>query len=148
MGAAGGAAEAALDQQSLNDAEKDELLASGKPLRAFEKEKAMSRATWSPHEDVPGIGDMLNKFNKIHYHTDDEVRHILAGRLLRFRRSDGGSFARGRPGTTSTCLRIPTLVRLRDSKRIKAARYSSIPVGAGVHRADMAAFTNQKSNRR
>lgn len=31
------------------------------------------------HPDVPGLADLLAKFDKMHYHTDDEVRYIIDG---------------------------------------------------------------------
>jgi 1,2-dihydroxy-3-keto-5-methylthiopentene dioxygenase len=31
------------------------------------------------HPKVDGLGEMLSKFDKWHYHTDDEVRYIIDG---------------------------------------------------------------------
>ena len=117
-----------LDQQSLNDAEKDELLKLVESrFEHLKKEKGyVTRDLVVMHEDVPGIGDMLNKFNKIHYHTDDEVRYILAGRgYFGFVEADGGQFLL--EVTAGDYINVPANTEhwfeLRDSKRIKAVRY-------------------------
>jgi len=45
------------------------------------------------HEAIPGLADMLAKFDKIHLHTDDEVRYILAGKgYFGFVEPDGKQF--------------------------------------------------------
>jgi 1,2-dihydroxy-3-keto-5-methylthiopentene dioxygenase len=31
------------------------------------------------HEGILGLGELMSKFAQIHYHTDDEVRYVLAG---------------------------------------------------------------------
>lgn len=117
-----------LDQKSLNDAEKEELLSLVENrFEQLKREKGyVTRDMVVMHEDVPGIGDMLNKFNKIHYHTDDEVRYILAGRgYFGFVEPDGGQFLL--EVTAGDYINVPANTEhwfeLRDSKRIKAVRY-------------------------
>jgi 1,2-dihydroxy-3-keto-5-methylthiopentene dioxygenase len=68
-------------KQSLNDAEKESLLETlnDKFLLLKEKEGYTTRDLVVLHPEVPGIGDMLSKFDKVHYHTDVEVRYIVDG---------------------------------------------------------------------
>ena len=78
------------------------------------------------HEDIPGLVDMLGKFDKIHYHTDDEVRYILAGH---------GYFGFVEPDDTQFLLEVAAgdyinvpantehWFEMKDSQRIKAVRY-------------------------
>ncbi|TGN20150.1 cupin domain-containing protein [Leptospira idonii] len=70
-----------LNQKSLNDAEKEELL-SGLEYRFQElKDKFgyKARDLVVLHDEVPGIKDVLAKFDKLHIHTDEEVRYIIDG---------------------------------------------------------------------
>lgn len=117
-----------LDRKSLNDAEKEELL--GLVENRFEQLKRekgyATRDLIVMHEDVPGLADMLNKFNKIHYHTDDEVRYILSGRgYFGFVEPDGGQFLL--EVTAGDYINVPANTEhwfeMRDSRRIKAVRY-------------------------
>ena len=78
------------------------------------------------HEDVPGLGEMLARFEKIHYHTDDEVRYILAGRgYFGFVDRAGGQFML--EVTAGDYINVPANTEhwftLGDSPRIKAVRY-------------------------
>jgi len=70
-----------LDKKSLSDSEKEELL--GFVQNRFEELKRekgyQTRDLVVIHEDIPGLPDMLAKFDKIHTHSDDEVRYIIAG---------------------------------------------------------------------
>ena len=117
-----------LDRQSLNDAEKEELLKLVESrFEQLKREKGYAtRDLIVMHEDVPGLADMLNKFNKIHFHTDDEVRYILAGRgYFGFVEPDGGQFLL--EVTAGDYINVPANTEhwfeMRDSKRIKAVRY-------------------------
>ncbi len=70
-----------LKQKALNDAEKEEIL-SGLQYRFDELKKKynyQARDLVVLHDEVPGISDMLAKFDKLHYHTDEEVRYIIDG---------------------------------------------------------------------
>lgn len=117
-----------MDKQGLNDAEKEELL--GHVQNRFEELKRekgyQTRDMVVIHEDIPGLADMLGKFDKIHYHTDDEVRYILAGR---------GYFGFVEPHDTQFLLEVAAgdyinvpanaehWFEMKGSQRIKAVRY-------------------------
>jgi 1,2-dihydroxy-3-keto-5-methylthiopentene dioxygenase len=70
-----------MEKKALSDAEKEELL--GFVENRFEELKRekgyQTRDMVVIHEDIPGLADLLAKFDKIHTHSDDEVRYILAG---------------------------------------------------------------------
>lgn len=70
-----------VEKKSLNDAEKEELLGFVENRFAeLKREKGyQTRDLVVIHEDIPGLADLLGKFDKIHTHADDEVRYILAG---------------------------------------------------------------------
>lgn len=78
------------------------------------------------HEDIPGLAEMLAKFEKIHYHTDDEVRYILAGRGY-FGFVDGAGEQFMLEVTAGDYINVPANTEhwftLGDSPRIKAVRY-------------------------
>ncbi len=71
-----------LERAALDDSEKDSVLESVD--HRFESLKQAQGYTTRDlivlHENIPGLGEMLAKFVDIHYHTDDEVRYILAGK--------------------------------------------------------------------
>ncbi len=115
------------EKQSLADEEKETLL---KKLDyrfevLKEKEGYQSRDLIVLHSDIPGLGDMLAKFDKVHYHTDDEVRYIVDGSgifgfalagekfLVKVEKSDFISV----PKNTNHWF------TLDENKRIKAVRY-------------------------
>lgn len=117
-----------LDKQSLNDAEKEELLSCVE--NRFEQLKTekgyKTRDMVVIHEAVPNLKEMLAKFEKIHYHTDDEVRYILAGRgYFGFVEPDGGQFLL--EVSAGDYINVPANTEhwfeMRDSARIKAVRY-------------------------
>jgi 1,2-dihydroxy-3-keto-5-methylthiopentene dioxygenase len=117
-----------LAQKSLNDTEKEELLKSvDNRFEELKREKGYStRDMIVIHEDIPGLPDMLAKFDKIHYHTDDEVRYILAGRgFFGFVESDGKQFMLEVSG--GDYINVPAdtehWFEMLDSTRIKAVRY-------------------------
>src|SRR3990170_5215793 len=117
-----------LDKKSLSDTEKEELL--GLVQNRFEELKRekgyVTRDMVVIHEDIPGLPDMLGKFDKIHYHTDDEVRYILAGRgFFGFVEPDGEQFML--EVAAGDYINVPANTEhwfeMKDSKRIKAVRY-------------------------
>lgn len=70
-----------LTQPTLDDSEKAEVL-SGLEYRFDQLKKNFgykSRDLVVLHSEVPGIQDMLAKFDKLHFHTDEEVRYIIDG---------------------------------------------------------------------
>lgn len=121
-------ARALLDQKSLNDAEKEELLTSvNNRFEELKKEKGYVTCDMIViHEDIPGLADMLGKFDKIHYHTDDEVRYIISGRgFFGFVEPSGDQFLL--EVTAGDYINVPANTEhwfeMKDSKRLKAVRY-------------------------
>jgi 1,2-dihydroxy-3-keto-5-methylthiopentene dioxygenase len=68
-------------KETLSDNEKEELLqtVNHKFLELQKKFGYKTRDLVILHPNVPGIDEMLSKFDKVHYHTDEEVRYILDG---------------------------------------------------------------------
>ena len=121
-------ARALLDQQALNDAEKEELLKSvDNRFEELKRDKGYAtRDMVVIHEAIPGLADMLAKFDKIHLHTDDEVRYILAGKgYFGFVEPDGKQFLL--EVSAGDYINVPANAEhwfeMKDSKRIKAVRY-------------------------
>ena len=117
-----------LEQPALDDAQKEELLRAVDDR--FEELKAeadfVTRDMIVLHEDTPGLGEMLGKFDKVHYHTDDEVRYILAGKgYFGFVDKSGGQFMI--EINAGDYINVPANTEhwftLGDSTRIKAVRY-------------------------
>ena len=121
-------ARALLDQQALNDTEKEELL-KGVDNRFEELKREKGYATRDMiviHEAIPGLPDMLAKFDKIHLHTDDEVRYILAGKgYFGFVEPDGKQFLLevGAGDYINVPANTEHWFEMKDSQRIKAVRY-------------------------
>ena len=121
-------ARALLDQRALNDAEKEELLKSvDNRFEELKRDKGYAtRDMVVIHEAIPGLADMLAKFDKIHLHTDDEVRYILAGKgYFGFVEPDGKQFLL--EVSAGDYINVPANAEhwfeMKDSKRIKAVRY-------------------------
>jgi 1,2-dihydroxy-3-keto-5-methylthiopentene dioxygenase len=117
-----------LDKQSLTDAEKEELLNTVENrFEQLKRDKGYkTRDMVVIHEDVPGRAEMLAKFSKIHYHTDDEVRYMLAGRgYFGFVDPDDEQFLL--EVSAGDYINVPANTEhwfeMRDSKRLKAVRY-------------------------
>ena len=117
-----------LAKQSLSDAEKEELLGTVESrFEQLKNEKGYkTRDLVVMHEGIPNLAEMLAKFQKIHYHTDDEVRYILAGRgYFGFVEPDGEQFML--EVSAGDYINVPANTEhwfeMRDSKRIKAVRY-------------------------
>ena len=117
-----------LERASLNDAEKEELLLLVQDrFETLRREKGYTtRDMVVIHENIPGLADMLGKFDKVHYHTDDEVRYVLAGRgYFGFVEPDGGQFLL--EVAAGDYINVPANTEhwfeMKDSKRIKAVRY-------------------------
>lgn len=117
-----------LERQALSDAEKDELLVSvDHRFEALKRSHGYrTRDMVVIHEGIAGLKDVLAKFESIHYHTDDEVRYILAGRgYFGFVESSGRQFMLEVTG--SDYINVPANTEhwftMKDSARIKAVRY-------------------------
>jgi len=121
-------ARALLEQKTLADAEKEELLKSvDSRFEELKREKGYAaRDMIVIHEDIPGLPEMLAKFDRIHYHTDDEARYILAGRgYFGFIEPNGEQFML--EVSAGDYINVPANTEhwfeMLDSKRINAVRY-------------------------
>lgn len=117
-----------LHKPALSDSEKEELLrAVDNRFETLQQEAGYStRDMIVLHEDVPGLAEMLGKFDKAHYHTDDEVRYILAGKgYFGFIDRIGEQFML--EVNAGDYINVPARTEhwftLGDSTRIKAVRY-------------------------
>lgn len=117
-----------LAKAALDDDEKEELLRAVD--NRFEELKRAagyaSRDMVVIHENIPGLAEMLAKFEKIHYHDDDEVRYILAGKgYFGFIDTHGEQFML--EVNADDYINVPAKAEhwftLGDSQRIKAVRY-------------------------
>ena len=116
-----------IGKEALNDQEKEELLQTVNERFTYlqNTQGYKTRDLIVLHSNVPGLKDMLAKFDKVHYHTDEEVRYILDGSgyfgfitkdekfLVHVQKSDFISVPRN---TTHW-------FALDDNLRIKAVRY-------------------------
>lgn len=70
-----------IQKESLSDSEKEELLMKVNDRFEYlqETEGYKTRDLIVLHPSVEGLDGMLAKFDKVHYHTDEEVRYILDG---------------------------------------------------------------------
>ena len=121
-------AQSLLDTPALDDAENEALLAAVDHRFQELKQEAgyTTRDMIVLHENIPGLADMLGKFDKVHYHTDDEVRYILAGKgYFGFVEKVGGQFML--EVSAGDYINVPATTEhwftLGDSTRIKAVRY-------------------------
>lgn len=84
------------DKSALTDDEKAAVLAAFRPRLEGENEARgyimADMIVLSP--ETPGLEEMLAKFDRAHYHDDDEVRYIFAGEgVFGFEPEDGEPFA-------------------------------------------------------
>ena len=121
-------AQSLLNQKVLNDGEKEELLKSvDNRFDELKRDKGYTtRDMIVIHEDIPGLAELLAKFDKIHYHADDEVRYILAGRgFFGFVEPSGDQFLL--EVSAGDYIDVPANIEhwfeMKDSQRIKAVRY-------------------------
>lgn len=117
-----------LDKAALADSEKDELLATvDNRFEELKREAGyVTRDMVVIHENIPGLAEMLAKFEKIHYHDDDEVRYILAGKgYFGFVDAAGAQFML--EVNADDYINVPAKTEhwftLGDSRGIKAVRY-------------------------
>jgi 1,2-dihydroxy-3-keto-5-methylthiopentene dioxygenase len=114
-------------KQTLSDVEKEELLMTLNDRFEFLKAKEgyTTRDLVVLHPDVPGIKDILAKFDKVHTHSDVEVRYIIDGSgLFGFVSLDGNFLVHV---FASDFISIPKGTEhwftLDEKMRIKAVRY-------------------------
>jgi 1,2-dihydroxy-3-keto-5-methylthiopentene dioxygenase len=116
-----------LDKIGLADAEKEELLSTLD--HRFQELKNQygyeTRDLIVLHPEVPGLPDMLSKFDKMHYHTDDEVRYIVDGTGVFGFRIQGEEFQVivNRNDFISVPANTHHWFKLDKNMRIKAVRY-------------------------
>ena len=125
---------ALLAKQDLSADEREIVLASVDDR--FEDLKRhmgyMARDLIVIHEDVPGLGDLLRRFDSVHYHEDDEVRYVLEGSgYFGFVEPDGGQFLL--EVAAGDYLNVPARTEhwfeMKQSRRIKAVRYFTDTTG-------------------
>lgn len=123
-----------LAKDTLNDEEKEKVLQA---LDSYFEELKQSSGYESRdlivlHPEVPNLDTLLSKFNRCHYHTDDEVRYIVAGEgIFGFVRPDGSQVEL--TVQPEEYINVPANTEhwfcLTPSKRIKAVRYFTTTEG-------------------
>ncbi len=117
-----------LAKDALTEPEKEQILQSldNYFLELQQTAGYQSRDLIVLHPEVPNLDSLLSKFNSCHYHTDDEVRYIIAGE---------GVFGFIRPDTSQVELtveaeefiNVPANIEhwfhLTPAKRVKVVRY-------------------------
>jgi len=120
-------ADSLIQKESLGDLEKEELLM--KVNNRFEHlqqtQGYKTRDLIVLHPAVEGLDGMLSKFDKVHYHTDDEVRYILDGSGYFGFVTDSEKFLVhvGKSDFISVPKNTNHWFSLDEKKRIKAVRY-------------------------
>lgn len=123
-----------LAKDALSEEEKEQVLQALD--RYFEQLKAsagyQSRDLIVLHPEVPNLDTLLSKFDRCHYHTDAEVRYIVAGEgIFGFVRPDGTQVEL--TVQPEEYINVPVNTehwfRLTPSKRIKAVRYFTTTEG-------------------
>lgn len=121
-------AHALLEKPVLNDEEKVQVLASvDHRFQSLKEEQGYTtRDLIVLHEGIGNLSEIMAKFEKIHIHTDDEVRYIVAGKgYFGFVDKQGGQYLVEVVG--GDYINVPANTEhwftLGDSKRIKAVRY-------------------------
>lgn len=81
--------------ENISDADKQAILDAfgGQRQRLAAEQGYTTSDVIAVHQGIPGIAAMLGKFDREHFHTDDEVRYIVAGQgYFGFRNNDGRRF--------------------------------------------------------
>ena len=123
-----------LAKDALNEEEKEQVLQA---LDGYFEELKQSSGYESRdlivlHPEVPNLDALLSKFSSCHYHTDDEVRYIVAGEgIFGFVRPDGSQVEL--TVQPEEYINVPANTEhwfcLTSSKRIKAVRYFTTTEG-------------------
>jgi 1,2-dihydroxy-3-keto-5-methylthiopentene dioxygenase len=123
-----------LAKDALSDEEKEQVLQALDSY--FEELKAsagyQSRDLIVLHPEVPNLNALLSKFDPCHYHTDAEVRYIVAGEgIFGFVRPDGSQVEL--TVQAQEYINVPENTEhwfyLTPSQRIKAVRYFTTTEG-------------------
>lgn len=119
----------------------DEILAAyDEPIRELEKEGGYVTAdVIHVTSDTPGLDLMLDKFNKEHWHDEDEVRFVTEGRgLFHINPKDGPVFSI--EVTSGDMINVPRgtyhWFDLCDERTIRAIRLFQDPAGWTPHYTD------------
>ncbi|NEO89648.1 MAG: acireductone dioxygenase [Moorea sp. SIO3G5] len=117
-----------LEQDTLSDIEKETVLQALDSYFEQLKETAgyQSRDLIVLYPDIPNLDALLSKFKDCHYHTDDEVRYIIAGEgVFGFVRPDGSQMEL--TVQPEEYINVPANTEhwfyLTPSRRVKAVRY-------------------------
>ncbi|NES19066.1 MAG: acireductone dioxygenase [Symploca sp. SIO3E6] len=117
-----------LAKDALGDEEKEQVLLALDGYFEQLKETAgyQSRDLIVLHPEVPNLDTLLSKFDRCHYHTDDEVRYIIAGEgIFGFVRPDGSQLEL--TVQAQEFINVPANTEhwfhLTPSRRVKAVRY-------------------------
>ena len=117
-----------LAKDALSDEEKEQVLQALDGYFEQLKQTAgyQSRDLIVLHPEVPNLDTLLSKFDRCHYHTDDEVRYIIAGEgIFGFVRPDGSQLAL--TVHAQEFINVPANTEhwfhLTPSRRVKAVRY-------------------------
>lgn len=117
-----------LDSDRLDDTQKEQVLqAHDRYFNALQQSDGyQTRDLIVLHKDIPGLDDLLAKFERIHTHDDDEVRYIVDGEgMFGFVFPDGSQVRLTiQPGEY---INVPKdtehWFEVTDARRIKAVRY-------------------------
>jgi len=125
---------ALLAKTALPDGEKEQVLAALEPYyEELKRTKGyQTRDLVVLHPDVPNLDAMLAKFDKVHTHSDDEVRYIIDGEgVFGFVLPDGGQVEL--LVEAGDYINVPANTEhwfyLTEKRRIKAVRYFVSPEG-------------------
>ncbi len=125
---------ALLGKPGLADSEKDQVLAGlDRYFQTLRTEAGyQSRDLIVIHGGIPGLDDLLAKFERCHTHADDEVRYIVDGEgVFGFVLPDGSQVAL--TIEAEEYINVPAGTEhwfyLTDKRRIKAVRYFTTTEG-------------------
>ncbi|MGQ4647989.1 1,2-dihydroxy-3-keto-5-methylthiopentene dioxygenase [Lyngbya aestuarii] len=123
-----------LAKDALSDEEKEQVLQAVDNYFAQLRQTAgyQSRDLIVLHPELPNLDTLLSKFNQCHYHTDDEVRYIVAGEgVFGFVRPDGSQVEL--TVQAEEYINVPANTEhwfyLTPSRRVKAVRYFTTTEG-------------------
>jgi 1,2-dihydroxy-3-keto-5-methylthiopentene dioxygenase len=121
-----------------DDASDDEILAAyDAPIRELKQEGGYTTAdVINVRSDTPNLQVMLDKFNKEHWHDEDEVRFVTKGRgLFHIHPEDGGVFSI--EVEQGDMINVPRGTRhwfdLCDDRHIRCIRLFQDPAGWSPH---------------
>lgn len=125
---------ALLAKASLSDSEKAEILTALDHYFAHLQNGAgyQTRDLIVLHPETPNLDELLAKFDRIHTHDDDEVRYIIEGEgVFGFVHPDGSQIKL--TVQPEEYINVPAGIEhwfyLTETKRIKAIRYFTDPIG-------------------